>query len=63
MYRDQDSLIEMEMPRASFEALVNSSNSHDAVLDREWKEERLRRQYPDVAEAYNRYRVLLELVK
>jgi hypothetical protein len=60
---NREEIIEMEIPRSGFEELVNIDRKiHDWVQE-ERDEEYLRRHHPAVAEAYSKYRMLLELYK
>ena len=62
-YSDREELIEMELTRSGFENLVKL----DKETEREWQDQRdeayMRRTHPAVAEAYSKYRMLLELYK
>lgn len=62
-YADREEFIEMEMPRKSFEHLVDIDNDFNKM----WREQRdemyMRKQHPAIAEAYEKYRMLLELYK
>jgi hypothetical protein len=62
-YRDREEFIEMELPRSAFEELVNIDRKiHDWVQE-ERNEEYLRKHHSAIAEAYSKYRMLLELYK
>ena len=62
-YADREEIIEMELTRSGFEDLVKMDNASE----KEWRDQReeayMRRTYPAVAEAYSKYRMLLELYK
>lgn len=62
-YADREEMIEMEMPRKSFEHLVEI----DYDLSKLWREQReemyMRKEHPAIKEAYDKYRMLLELYK
>jgi hypothetical protein len=62
-YADREELIEMELTRSGFEDLVKMDNASE----KEWQDQReeayLRRTHPAVAEAYSKYKMLLELYK
>ena len=62
-YADREEIVEMEMPRSSFERLVNI----DYDFDKMWCEQRdemyMRKEHPAIKEAYEKYRMLLELYK
>jgi hypothetical protein len=62
-YRGREEFIEMELPRSAFEELVNIDRKiHDWVQE-ERNEEYLRKHHSAIAEAYSKYRMLLELYK
>jgi hypothetical protein len=62
-YRGCEEFIEMELPRSAFEELVNIDRKiHDWVQE-ERNEEYLRKHHSAIAEAYSKYRMLLELYK
>jgi hypothetical protein len=59
----REEIIEMEIPRSGFEELVNIDRKiHDWVQE-ERDEEYLRRQYPALKEAYDKYKMLMELYR
>ena len=62
-YADREEMIEMEMPRKSFEHLVDIDNDFNKM----WREQRdemyMRKEHPAIKEAYDKYRMLLELYK
>jgi hypothetical protein len=62
-YADRDELIEMELTRTGFENLVNLDHETEKVWQDQRDEAYLRRTYPAVAEAYSKYKMLLELYK
>jgi hypothetical protein len=62
-YADREDLIEMELTRSGFEELVKLDNEHEKVWQDQREEAYLRRKHPAVAEAYSKYRMLLELYK
>ena len=62
-YDDRDSTVEVEFPRRAFEYMVEMD--HQAELDYQAKREEahIRARHPAVAEAYSKYKMLLELCK
>jgi hypothetical protein len=62
-YADREEVIEMELTRSGFEDLVKLDNEHDKLWQDQRDEAWMRRTYPAVAEAYDKYRMLLELYK
>lgn len=62
-YNDREELIEMELTRSGFEDLVKMDNASEKVWQDQREEAYLRRTHPAVAEAYSKYRMLLELYK
>jgi hypothetical protein len=62
-YADREELIEMELTRTGFDKLVNLDREYDNIWEEQRDEAYLRRTYPAVAEAYSKYRMLLELYK
>jgi hypothetical protein len=62
-YADREEIIEMELTRSGFEDLVKMDNEREKVWQDQREEAWMRRTYPAVAEAYDKYRMLLELYK
>ena len=62
-YADREELIEMELTRSGFEDLVNLDNEHTRLWQDQRDEAWLRKQHPALAEAYSKYRMLLEIYK
>jgi hypothetical protein len=62
-YADREELIEMELTRSGFEDLVKMDREYDNIWQDQRDEAYLRRTYPAVAEAYSKYRMMLELYK
>ena len=60
---NREEYVEMELPRSAFEELVNIDRKIHSWVQEERDEEYLRRHHPAVAEAYSKYRMLLELYK
>lgn len=62
-YTNREEIVEMELPRSAFEELVNIDRKiHDWVQE-ERDEAWMRKQHSSIAEAYSKYRMLLELYK
>lgn len=60
---NREEIVEMELPRSAFEELANIDRKiHDWVQE-EREEAWMRKQYSSIAEAYSKYRMLLELYK
>ena len=53
----------MELPRSAFEELSIIDRKIHSWVQEERDDEYLRRHHPAVAEAYSKYRMLLELYK
>jgi hypothetical protein len=62
-YADREEIIEMELTRSGFEDLVKMDNEREKVWQDQREEAWMRRTHPAVAEAYDKYRMLLELYK
>jgi hypothetical protein len=62
-YADREEIIEMELTRSGFEDLVKMDNENDKAWQAQRDEAYIRRTYPAVAEAYSKYKMLLELYK
>jgi hypothetical protein len=62
-YADREEIIEMELTRSGFEDLVKLDNELDKVFQDQREEAYLRRTHPAVAEAYSKYRMMLELYR
>jgi hypothetical protein len=62
-YNAREELIEMELTRSGFEDLVRLDNENNKLWQDQREESYLRRTHPAVAEAYSKYRMLLELYK
>ena len=62
-FADREELIEMELSRSGFDQLVDLDRKYDNIWEEQRDEAYLRRQHPAVAEAYSKYRMLLELYK
>jgi hypothetical protein len=62
-YADREEIIEMELTRSGFEDLVKLDHEFDNIWQDKRDEAYMRRTHPAVAEAYDKYRMLLELYK
>jgi hypothetical protein len=63
-YRDiDDSIIEMEIDRRRLEYMANYFEQCQRLDHEEHEEHRLRQQNPALKEAYDKYKMLLELYK
>ena len=62
-YADRKEIIEMEVPRRHFEHLVEVSGLYTKMWQDERDEAWMRKQYPAIKEAYEKYLMLLELYK
>lgn len=62
-YNDREQMIEMEIPRRSFEELVHNDKENNRMYQAQREEAFMRKQYPTIKEAYEKYRMLLELYK
>lgn len=62
-YDDSKSIVDIEISRIGFEHLVQMD--HEAEVDYRARNEeaRIRKNYPAVADAYSKYKMLLELCK
>ena len=62
-YSDREQMIEMEMPRRSFEELVHNDKENNRMCQVQREEAWMRKEHPAIKEAYEKYRMLLELYK
>jgi len=62
-YADREEIIEMELTRSGFEDLVKVDTEHDKLRQDQRDEAWLRRQYPALKDAYDKYQMLLALYK
>lgn len=60
---NREEIVEMEIPRSGFEELVRLDRKLVTWSQEAGEEAYLRRQHPAIAEAYDKYRMLLELYK
>jgi hypothetical protein len=62
-YADHDEIIEMELTRSGFENLVKLDNEHEKLWQDQRDEAWLRKTYPQLKDAYDKYQMLLALYK
>ena len=62
-YSDREQVIEMEIPRRAFEELVDNDKENNRMYQAQREEAYLRKEHPAIQEAYEKYRMLLELYK
>jgi hypothetical protein len=62
-HADREEIIEIELTRSGFEDLVNQANEHEKVWQDQRDEAWMRKTHSAVAEAYDKYRMLLELYR
>lgn len=62
-YNNREEIVEMELPRGAFEELASLDRKFDDMTTEYRDEAFLRRKHPAIAEAYSKYRMLLELYK
>lgn len=62
-YADREEIVEMEVPRRHFEHLVEVADLYTKMWQDERDERYMRKEYPAIKEAYEKYRMLLELYK
>ena len=62
-YTNREEIIEMEIPRSGFEELTRLDNKYDDWTRAAGEEAYMRRQHPALREAYDKYRMLLELYR
>ena len=62
-YANREEIVEMELPRSAFESLVDLDRKIDNWVKQDRDEAYMRRQYPALNEAYDKYRMLLELYR
>ena len=60
---NREEYIEMELPRSAFEELSNLDRKFDDMIMEHRDEAYMRRQYPALKDAYDKYRMLLELYR
>lgn len=62
-YTTREEIVEMEIPRSGFEELVRVDRKLEDWSREEGEEAYMRRHHPAIKEAYDKYRMLLELYK
>ena len=62
-YRNREETLEMEVPSSGFEELVRVDRKLDDWSREAGEEAYMPRRHPAIAEAYSKYRMLLELDK
>ena len=62
-YADREETIDMEIPRRSFEHLVEIDHEYTKLWQDQRDEMYMRKEHPAIKEAYEKYRILLELYK
>lgn len=62
-YADREETIDMEIPRRSFEHLVEVDYEYTKLWQDQRDEMYMRKEHPAIKEAYEKYRMLLELYK
>jgi hypothetical protein len=62
-YNNREEIVEMELPRGAFEELAALDRKFDDMAMEYRDEAYMRRQYPALREAYDKYRMLLELYR
>lgn len=62
-YSDREEELDIAMDRSGFEQLVKLDGRYNELMDKERTEHWIRRENPAVAEAYDKYRMLLELYR
>ena len=60
---DREETIDMEIPRRSFEHLVEVDDLYTKLWQDQRDEMYMRKEHPAIKEAYEKYRMLLELYK
>lgn len=62
-YADREEMFDIEMGRRSFEHLVEVDNLYTKMWQDERDERYMRKEHPAIKEAYEKYRMLLELYR
>ena len=62
-YADREAMVEMELPQRHFEFLVETDHEYTKLWQDQKDEAYMRRTHPAIKEAYEKYRMLLELYK
>lgn len=62
-YNKENSIVEIELSMLAFKYMVETDIRAEEDYQKIKEEARIRRQYPAVADAYHKYKMLLELCK
>lgn len=62
-YADREEVVEMELPRRGFEELVRMDTEYTRIWQDERDEAWLRKTYPALKDAYEKYQLLLAIYK
>lgn len=62
-YSDREETVEMEIPRRSFEHLVDTDREFNKIYQDQREEAYMRREHPAIKDAYDKYKMLLELYR
>ena len=62
-YDIRDEMLDVEIPRTSFDALVNLEGKYEELAEKERYERWMRKNNPSVRDAYEKYQILLELCR
>ncbi len=62
-YSGREDFVEMELPRSAFDELAKMDRKLEDWCREEGEEAYMRRQHPALREAYDKYRMLLELYR
>lgn len=59
----REEIVEMELPRNQFDRLVEVDDIYTRMRQDECDERSMRKEHPAIKEAYDRYKLILELYK
>jgi hypothetical protein len=62
-YTNREELIEIEITRSGFEQLVRIDHEYDLLWQDQRSEAWMRKRHPAISEAYDKYKMLLELYR
>ena len=62
-YTNREELIEIEITRSGFEQLVRIDHEYDLLWQDQRSEACMRKRHPAISEAYDKYKMLLELYR
>ena len=62
-YDNDRSRVDIELPLRAFEHMVKMDKQAEEDYQKYKEEARIRKEYPAVADAYNKYKMMLELCK